>query len=123
MEVVRFAINGLVATFVHFAVLSFNLEVLAFDSAGVANFLAAIVGILTSFLGSRYFVFCNTSEDIFSQAMKFAGLYGVIAVLHGAVMYIFVDIYFLDYRLIFVMATAGQVCLSYFGNKFLVFKE
>lgn len=123
MEIVRYTVNGLVATAVHFATLSFNLEVLAFESAGVANFFAAIAGILTSFLGSRYFVFCNTSENIFSQAVKFSGLYGVIAVLHGAVMYIFVDIYLFDYRLIFLMATAAQICLSYFGNKFLVFKK
>ena len=33
----RYVVNGLVATAVHFAVLTFNLKVLAFASAGLAN--------------------------------------------------------------------------------------
>ena len=36
-ELFRFVVNGLVATAVHYAVLTFNLEVLGFGSAGVAN--------------------------------------------------------------------------------------
>lgn len=123
MELVKYIINGLVATGVHFSVLSFNLKVLALESAGLANFFAAIAGILVSFIGSRYFVFCNTDESIISQAVKFSGLYGFIAILHGTVMYILVDRFLYDYRAVFLLATLLQVCMSYFGNKFLVFNK
>ena len=39
-EIVRYVLNGLVATAVHFAVLAFNLHVLVFPSAGLANLVA-----------------------------------------------------------------------------------
>ncbi len=121
-ELHRYVINGVVATAVHYGVLTFNLEVLNFSSAGLANLAAAAFGISTSFLGSRYFVFRKTDETIALQAMKFSGLYGVIAVLHVLVLLIWTDWLGLDYRLGFLIATGFQVSLSYIGNKFLVFK-
>jgi len=121
-ELVRYVINGVIATAVHYGVLSFNLDVLNFPSAGLANLAAAVFGISTSFLGSRYFVFPKTGEAITTQAIKFSGLYGAIAVLHGLVLLVWTDWLGLDYRLGFLIATGFQVSLSYIGNKFLVFK-
>lgn len=122
-EIGRYVINGVVATAVHFTVLNVNLHLLKFDSAGLSNFVAAIFGITASFLGSRYFVFARTSEGLFQQAVKFSGLYGFIAVLHGLFLWAWTDWNGFDYRSGFLIATIGQVALSYFGNKFLVFKK
>lgn len=121
-ELLRYIINGVVATAVHYGVLSFNLEVLHYTSAGLANLVAAIFGITISFLGSRYFVFCKSDGSIKSQAIKFSALYGLIAVLHGLILLIWSDWLGYDYRLGFLIATAFQVSLSYLGNKILVFK-
>lgn len=122
-ELLRFIVNGLVATAVHFAVLTFNLKVLGFGSAGLANLCAAAVGIATSFLGSRWYVFASSArQPWWPQALKFSGLYGAIAILHGGVLWLWSDRFGLDYRVGFVMATGLQVSLSYLGNKFLVFK-
>ena len=121
-QVVRYIINGLGATAVHYAVLSFNLKVLGIPSAGLANLCAATAGISASFLGSRYFVFRSRNEAIVRQAAKFGLLYAAIAVLHGLVLYLWSDIGRLDYRMGFLLATALQVMLSYWGNKKLVFK-
>lgn len=122
LELLRYGINGVAATVVHFAVLSFNLNVLGFQSAAGANLLAAVFGISASFMGSRYFVFPRTEEGMITQAVKFSGLYGVIALLHGLTLLVWTDWYGFDYRLGFLIATAVQISLSYFGNKFLVFK-
>lgn len=121
-RLVRYIINGLAATAVHFAVLSFNLQVLAMPSAGLANMLAAIAGISASFLGSRYFVFRSLDQAIIRQAVKFGLLYAMMAILHGLVLYLWSDVGRLDYRTGFLMATGLQVMLSYWGNKTLVFK-
>lgn len=121
-EALRYAINGLVATAVHYGALTVNLSLLGFKSAGLANFVAAIFGIATSFLGSRYYVFNQTTESIQQQALKFSGLYGAIAALHGLFLLVWADWYDLDYRVGFIFATIIQVSLSYLGNKFLVFK-
>jgi putative flippase GtrA len=120
-ELLRYVINGIVATAVHYATLTFNLEVLSFPSAAVANMAAAVVGITVSFFGSRYFVFQKTDDSILRQALKFSGLYGAIAILHGLVLFFWSDWMGFDYRVGFLIATAFQVSLSYLGNKKLVF--
>lgn len=121
-EIGRYIVNGVAATLVHYGVLAANLNLLGFDSAGLANFVAALFGITASFLGSRYFVFRRTSENIVRQALKFSGLYGLIAIVHGLFLTIWTDWNGLNYHLGFLAATAIQVSLSYVGNKILVFR-
>lgn len=122
-EVIRYLINGVLATAIHFGILTFNLEVLHMQSAAVANMLAAVFGISASFLGSRYFVFKKHNELLSRQAIAFFVLYVLIACIHGIVLLFWTDIYQLDYRFGFLIATILQAILSYFGNKYLVFKE
>jgi putative flippase GtrA len=121
-QIARYVVNGLGATAVHFAMLSFNVKVLGVPSAGLANLGAAAAGITASFLGSRYFVFRSWEEAIPRQAMRFGALYAAIAGLHGLVLFLWSDVGRLDYRAGFVLATGLQVLLSYWGNKRLVFK-
>ena len=122
-EVGRYIVNGLVATAVHYSLLMANLELLDLRSAGVANFIAALFGITISYFGNRYFVFKNTVESIISQASKFGVLYGFIAILHGFILFVWTDRYAFSYSIGFLIATVLQLSLSYFGNKFLVFKK
>lgn len=122
-ELARYVINGIAATIVHYGVLTLNLEWLGFRSAGAANLVAAFFGITASFLGSRYCVFRNRSASIWQQAAGFGSLYGAIAVLHGAVLWVWTDWWGFDHRVGFCIATALQMSLSYLGNKYLVFKS
>lgn len=119
---IRYIINGLVATAIHFLVLIFNLKVLEWNSAGVANLIAAVFGISASFIGSRYYVFNGSLEPLVKQLYRFLLLYAAIAILHGILMYIWVDLYLQDYIIGFLIATAMQIACSYIGNKVLVFK-
>jgi putative flippase GtrA len=119
---VRYLINGLAATAVHFVALNFNLKILGWGSAGAANLVAAVFGITVSFLGSRYFVFQGSREPLFKQVYRFIFLYATIALLHGALMYVWADHYRLNYMAGFVVATGMQVLCSYWGNKRMVFK-
>lgn len=118
----RYLINGLMATAVHFCVLTFNLKLLAFSSAGFANMIAAVFGIGASFIGSRYFVFKHSTEPLFSQMYRFVFLYAAIALLHGFILYLWVDKYSMSYVTGFGVATVIQVLSSYIGNKIMVFK-
>ncbi len=122
-EIFRFVLNGVIATLVHFAILNFNIHILHFKLVGLANFFAAIFGITTSFLGNRFFVFRGHSDGVATQSVKFVVLYAVLAVLHGFVLFVWTDIYHLDFRIGFVIATGLQVIFSYIGNKLLVFKN
>ncbi len=120
-EIIRYIINGVVATAVHFSVLTFNMEVIQMSSAGIANFIAAIFGITVSFLGSRYYVYRKHTGTFISHAVKFSFLYAAIAILHGFILYIWTDHYGFSWRIGFLLATFVQVTLSYIGNKIWVF--
>lgn len=121
-EIVRYALNGAFATLVHFIALNVAMEGLGMRLASLANLLAASVGIATSFLGSKYFVFRRHHDPLHEQAAKFVALYGAIALLHAGVMALVTDLGGIDYRIGFVLATALQVSLSFSGNRRLVFK-
>ena len=119
----RYVVNGLIATFIHYVVLTVNIEWIGIDSAGLSNFLAAGFGISASFIGSRYFVFKKYDVPIILQASKFMGLYGIIAIVHGVILFLWTDMIANDYRVGFLIATTFQVAISYLGNKILVFGE
>jgi putative flippase GtrA len=121
-RLLRYVINGLVATAVHYGVLSLLLEVARLPSAGVANLVAAAAGILTSFVGSRYFVFRAGEAPVLGQAARFVTLYVAIALLHGATLWLWTDVGGLDYRIGFLVASVLQFACSYVGNRWLVFR-
>ena len=120
-QLLRFVINGVAATCIHFALLTLAMEVLEFSSAGAANLLASIVGIAASFLGNRYFVFRQREGSIWQQALKFVLLYAAIAAVHTVFLFVWTDWGGLDYRLGFVFAMVIQFVLSFAGSRRLVF--
>lgn len=122
-ELVRYLINGIFATLLHFAVLSVLIEFAWVSSAGLASIIASSVGISASFLGSRWFVFRLADGDVADQALKFVVLYAGIALLNGLVLLIWSDVLHRDYRIGFVIATGGQTLISYLGNKLFVFRN
>lgn len=121
-RVMRFILNGLLAAGVHFAVLSACIELALVRSAGAANILASIAGTAASFIGSRHYVFRAAHRPMLGQATRFVALYAVIALLHGATLWLWTDVGGLDYRIGFLLAVAIQVILSYVGNRRLVFR-
>ena len=123
IKIVRYVINGILATALHFSVLQINLKILAMSSAGLANFVAAFFGITVSFVGNRYFVFKNYQQTILHQASMFGGVYTITTLSHGMVLYWWSDLEGWDYRTGFLLATTIQIFLGYWGSKLLVFKR
>ena len=121
-QLLRYLINGLVATTLHFAILAFNLEVLHVASAGLANFVAACIAITFSFSSSRHFLFRAAHTPVLRQAVAFGVLYALLAVTHGVILYLWTDRAGFDYRIGFLVATGFKVACSFIGNKLLVFK-
>jgi putative flippase GtrA len=119
----RFVINGLMATTVHFTILSLCIEVLELQSAAISNFLAAVVASMCSFFGNRHYVFKKSTQRLFAQAWRFAVLYLATAVFHGSFLLVWTDWLDHDYRIGFVIATAIQVVASFLGARILVFSK
>jgi putative flippase GtrA len=122
-QLIKFIINGLMATGTHYTVLKFFLFILGEDSIFISDFLGAVVGITVSFLGNKYFVFRKRDGMIFKQALLFVILYGILAVLHGIILTSW-EMYVSKNLLIgFLIATFVQVSLSYVGNKMVIFHD
>jgi len=119
---VRFVINGVAATVCHYLALYFQLEVLGVQSAGLANLFAAALGIGISFIGNRLFVFRMQDKVFARQAGKFLLVYGLLAGYHALFLYVWTDLFYLDYRIGFLLCTAVQTVLSFVFNKTFVFR-
>ena len=123
----KFTINGLFATFVHyFTMLLISNYVIAIYS--IAYGIAAIFGILTSFLGNKFFVFTTSNQDNFlnngtsKQLRSFLLLYGLIMLICSILMGVLSDLLRINYNLSFMISLSVQTLLSFFGNKNYVFK-
>ncbi len=122
-RLIRFGLNGLAATAVHFSVLYLAVDVLLWSSAGLANLVAAVCGMAVSYLGNRYFVFRRGGTAVVPQLSKFVVLYSILAVFHGMFLYFWSDLGHADYRVGFVVATGIQAAAGYFINHYIVFKS
>ncbi|HRQ65777.1 MAG TPA: GtrA family protein [Xanthomonadaceae bacterium] len=118
----RFVLNGLAATLVHYLVLSFFMHGIGLPSAGLANTLAAGVGIVVSFLGNRHFVFRAAAAPVGDQLIRFWTLYVLLAMLQGLLLFLWTDLGGLDYRIGFLIGVALQAVLSYLGGRHWVFR-
>ncbi len=120
-EIVRYLINGVAATVLHFCVLYICIEIVNFGSAGFSNLIASILGITCTFLGNRYFVFHRYDQSFFDQAIKFAGLYISIALLNGSILLLWTDILGHEYKIGFLIVLGLQAIIGYFSAKKYVF--
>lgn len=121
-EKVRYLINGVLATLVHYLVLSSAIEAFELESAGLANLLGSAAGIATSYIGNRHFVYRQTQAPVLAQGARFLLLYASLALMHGGVMYVWTDQLGLNYQIGFVLTVSIQVVVGYLGNKHLVFR-
>ena len=121
LEIIRYVINGGVATSAHYGAFIFNLSFISPQSAGLANFLASFVGIIVSFFGSRYFVFCSMKTSIAIQFIRFSILYLAIAIVSGVTLFVWSDILELNKNIGFLIGVIIQVFCSYFGGRRIVF--
>jgi putative flippase GtrA len=123
----KFIINGLFATFIHYVtMLLISNYVIAIYS--IAYFIASFFGILTSFLGNKFFVFTNSNQNssqnnnAFKQFKIFLLLYGLIMLICSILMGVLSDILLINYNLSFMISLTVQTLFSFFGNKRYVFK-
>lgn len=120
-EAVRFVINGLIASLIHFSVLyaCVNLLIISYD--GISNFIGAIFGTIYSFLGNKFFVFNSKHNSIYTEGYKFLILYTLMAFNHGVFLYVWSDLFGQNYILGFIIITILNTMLSFFYNKYKIF--
>ena len=122
-EVGRYVVNGAAATVIDFSTLHLASAALGEGMTWLAGGIGAAVGITASFLGSRYYVFPHRRGDWRVEVARFLPLYGMLALVRMALFYVWSDVYGLDQNIGFIIATGVQVVATFFGNKYLVFRN
>ena len=121
--IVRYLVNGSVATVVHFIALYLLVEIALTPSVGVANLVASVFGIGSSFLGNKYYVFAAGLSPMRRQLVLFVSFYALLALMHGSILYLWSDVLRFHYFSGFAIALVIQVVLGYAVNKHVVFKN
>ena len=116
-SIVRFTINGLVATGVHYLVMVFAIHVTWYSLAYASAFLFAVV---TSFWGNKRFVFKSRQVQGF-QFVKFVVLYLGLLVMTSLTMWVVSDYGGLHYNVGFIIAVTLQFIGGYLGSRYLIF--
>ena len=120
-QTVRYLLNGILATLIHYFVLLFCLEILEIKSAGISNFFSSFFGIAFSFIGNRYYVFNNYNISALSQLKKFLPLYYILSIFQGGILYFWSDLLNYNYNIGFAICILFQVIIGYLGGKYFVF--
>ena len=119
-QVGRFAIVGAIATAVHYAILIALVE-FGHINPVLATTLGYVVGIVVSYALNRRFTFSETTAPVVSSFAKFVLLYGVGAVLNGAIVGGLIGLGAL-YLLAQVAATGLVLFWNFFGARYIVFR-
>jgi|CXWL01.1.fsa_nt_gi putative flippase GtrA len=118
-QIVRFALVGVAATAVHFAVLIALVELAGLGPVA-ATTLGYIVGIAVSYTLNRLYTF-KSDAPVGSSFLKFALLYGVSAFLNAGIVAMLTE-QRLWYLLAQVIATGLVLIWNFVGARFVVFR-
>lgn len=121
-ELMRFGIVGLVATAVHFAILTLGVEHLSMPPTP-ANGLAFLCALSITYLGQSLWVFPERSRHGPAQMMRFAVSLGIGLLANMATMAAAVHVLGLGYQTGFVLGLVMVPALSFVINRFWVFKN
>ena len=121
-QLIKFIINGLFATFVHYSVFFVSIEIFNFKYVALANLFGAFFGISCSFFGNKWFVFLNSNKKISWQFSKFLVTYVLLGSLTSILIFAWSDLLKMNYNYGFCLVTFLQFILSYSMNRNWIFK-
>jgi len=119
-QIGRFAIVGVIATAVHYAILIALVEI-GHVKPVIATTLGYCVGVVTSYALNRRFTFTDSAAPVATSFAKFVALYGIGAVLNGFIMSAVMALG-APYLLAQVVATGLVLIWNFLGARFVVFR-
>lgn len=119
-QIGRFALVGVVATAVHYAILVALVEI-GHVAPVIATTIGYCAGIVVSYTLNRRFTFQDTSAPVASSFAKFVVLYGVGALLNGAIVATLIAAN-ASYLLAQIVATGIVLFWNFLGARFVAFR-
>ena len=118
----RFVINGIFATLVHYVIFVISIEFFYIKFIALANLIGAFFGISCSFIGNKYFVFKNNDFNLKSQLLKFTLTYAFLGFVSSTILFVWSDLFKMNYNYGFIFAAFFQFILSFIINRNWVFR-
>jgi putative flippase GtrA len=122
-EALKFLLNGLISTLIHYVILVVAIEILGVVSIVLANMMAGATAVLYSFVGNKYYVFKSHDEVLYFQAFKFLIVYTLLIILHTIAMFVLTNKMSVSYHISFIMVSSLFAMASFFLNKIVVFRR
>ena len=120
-QIFRFFISGLIASFLNFLV--FNSLYLIFKNIIFASLIGYVIGLLTSFVFAKIWVFRDSSKKrIFKSFFIFCLVY-LLGGLEMSFIIIFLNQVFKNYNFAWLFGAFIAALNNYLGSKYLLFKK
>ncbi len=120
-QIFRFILSGLISTCVNFLV--YNLIYLIFKNIIFASIFGYSIGLLTSFILAKIWVFRdNSKKKIFKSFFIFCLIY-FLGGLEMSLIIIFLNQLIINHRISWLCGTFIAALNNYLGSKYLLFKK
>ena len=121
-SLIRFAMNGLVATAVLYIIMLIAIQILHITMYSLAYAFAFMFALSTSFIVNKYLVFKSKQPEGY-QFFKFIILYIVLLLSTSATMWVVTDYVGYHFNVGFTVAVTLQFIGGYLGSRYLIFYD
>lgn len=119
-DFLKFAISGMICVVIEFIILIVLVEKFSINYL-IANFFSFMFTNLVNYLLSRLWVFGKSNKRIRHEVLLFFSTAMVGLIINQIIMWILVDRYQLNYKLVKFIAIVIVVIWNFWSKKFLVF--
>ena len=119
-RIFRFIISGLIASLINF--LGFNSVYLIFENIILASLFGYSIGILSSFIFAKIWVFRDNSKKQIVKSFLFFCLIYILGGLEMSLIIIFLS-HTVDYNVAWLFGAFIAALNNYFGSKYFLFKK
>jgi putative flippase GtrA len=123
MRKIKYFVNGLIASTVHFLIFYLLYKILKIESAFISYLLASIIGIYISYFGNNKFVFNGVRNFKVAKFLKYIILQLILLLISTSLIWILIDINEINYIISFLFALIIQFFIGYYISKNYIFYE
>ena len=120
-QILRFIVSGLIATCINFFI--FNSFYLIFKNIFLASFLGYSIGLLTSFIFAKIWVFRRNSKKRILKSFFIFCLIYFLGGLEMSLIIIFLNQLFNNHKAAWLIGALICALNNYLGSKYLLFKK
>ena len=120
-QILRFCVSGLIASIFNF--ISYRSLYLIFKNILLASIFGYCVGIMFSFIFSKYWVFKNSSSQTIVKSFSLFCLIYVFGGIEMSLVIIFINRLIDNYKIAWLFGALIGSINNYLGSKYLTFKK